>query len=140
MLAIRVAMVALLVACAGLAHAEESLQDIDNNEVLPENDVVMARVDEVPATTVVPPGSSGIPETTPMPTADPAEGSTTPKETAPPSTAAPPKQPSSLGDFLTEIIQFPIAVLRSVGSLLRDTFSSDRRTTATTTTAAPIDA
>lgn len=37
------------------------------------------------------------------------------------------------------LFQFPIAVLRSVGSLLSNTFSSDRRASATTTTATPFD-
>ncbi|KAE8736600.1 hypothetical protein FOCC_FOCC017945 [Frankliniella occidentalis] len=147
----RVAVLALLVACACLVRAAEDaviVSDIDNNEVLPENDVVRARVDEVPASAPVttdspvsstpPAPTESTPETTQRPDAadKPAEpASTTPasKDAGSPTTGAPPRQPSTLGKFLSDIIQIPIAVLRSVGSLLSNTFRGNASGSTSTT-------
>ncbi|KAJ1531664.1 hypothetical protein ONE63_000335 [Megalurothrips usitatus] len=149
MLLARVAVLALLVACACLARAaDDGVPDIDNNEVLPENDVstaavssaagavVRARVDEVaadaPVTSPPPPSSTAAPETTPTPTAGPDADA---KDA--PTTAAPARPQGTLSRFLSDIIQIPIAVLRSVGSLLSNTFSGHRASTANASESAP---
>ncbi|KAK3915591.1 Diacylglycerol kinase gamma [Frankliniella fusca] len=155
----RVAVLALLVACASSALAADEIivSDIDNNEVLPENDVVRARVDEVPASAPVTtdaPGGGSTPA--PTPTAESAPETTqradaADKTTVPPpvsttaaakdadasTTSAPPRQPSTLSRFLSDIIQIPIAVLRSVGTLLSNTFNGHRGNSSSTAAPAP---